>query len=164
MGNILLEMRTVQKENILLTMSKTKKAMDLIEWMINKGQEKRPTIDKVLDHPYFWDDKRIREVLHNLGNKEDVQEYKNYENNKELYDTVQKYTKGKSFSDWKSNAPETWTKIGKGLPNDLLGLLRYLRNALGHQEKLFYEEKMIDKFPDFLICLHRLATDMGWEY
>lgn len=35
-----------------------KKATDLVEWMINKDPEKRPTIDKVLDHPYFWDDKR----------------------------------------------------------------------------------------------------------
>ncbi len=33
-------------------------AKDLIEWMINKEQDKRPTIDKVLNHPYFWDDKR----------------------------------------------------------------------------------------------------------
>ncbi|XDV12456.1 hypothetical protein PO909_001131 [Leuciscus waleckii] len=35
-----------------------KKATDLVEWMINKDPEKRPTVDKVLDHPYFWDDKR----------------------------------------------------------------------------------------------------------
>lgn len=33
-------------------------AKDLIEWMINKEPDKRPTIDKVLNHPYFWDDKR----------------------------------------------------------------------------------------------------------
>lgn len=35
-----------------------KKTTDLVEWMINKDQDKRPTVDKVLDHPYFWDDKR----------------------------------------------------------------------------------------------------------
>ncbi|XP_052407611.1 uncharacterized protein LOC127952820 [Carassius gibelio] len=139
-------------------------AKDLIEWMINKEQDKRPNIDKVLNHPYFWDDKRIREVVHNLGNKEEVQEYKNCKNNEKLYETVQKYTEGKTFSDWKREAPETWTKIGKNLPNDLLGLLRYVRNALGHQEKEFYEEKMIEEFPDFLISLHKLALDMGWEY
>ncbi|XP_016086993.1 serine/threonine-protein kinase/endoribonuclease IRE1-like isoform X2 [Sinocyclocheilus grahami] len=34
-------------------------AKDLIEWMINKEQDKRPTVDKVLNHPYFWDDKRL---------------------------------------------------------------------------------------------------------
>lgn len=33
-------------------------AMDLIDWMINKDQSERPTVDKVLDHPFFWDDKR----------------------------------------------------------------------------------------------------------
>jgi len=35
-----------------------KKATDLVEWMINKDQDQRPTVHKVLDHPYFWDDKR----------------------------------------------------------------------------------------------------------
>ncbi|RXN35461.1 serine threonine- kinase endoribonuclease ire-1-like isoform X1 [Labeo rohita] len=137
---------------------------DLIKWMINKDKDERPTINKVLNHPYFWDDKRIREVLHNLGNKEEVQDYENYKNNEKLNDTVKKYTEGKTFSDWKTKVPKTWTKIGKKLPNDLLGLLRHLRNALGHQEKEFYKEKMIDEFPDFLISLHRLAMDMGWEY
>ncbi|KAF4104586.1 hypothetical protein G5714_013917 [Onychostoma macrolepis] len=139
-------------------------AMDLIDWMISKDQSERPTVDKVLDHPFFWDDKRIREVLHNLGNKEEVQGCKNYKNNEKLYETVQKYTEGKTFSDWKTKAPKTWTKIGKNLPNNLLGLLRHLRNALGHREKEFYDEKMIDEFPDFLISLHRLAMEMGWEY
>ncbi len=45
---------------------------------------------------------RIRDVLHNLGNEEEVQEYKNYEKNKKLYDTVQKHTEGKAFFDWKT--------------------------------------------------------------
>lgn len=31
---------------------------DLIKWMINKDKDERPTINKVLNHPYFWDDKR----------------------------------------------------------------------------------------------------------
>ncbi|KAK2916802.1 hypothetical protein Q8A67_001176 [Cirrhinus molitorella] len=140
-------------------------AKDLIEWMINKEQDKRPTIDKVLNHPYFWDDKRIREVLHSLGNKEEVENYKNYETkNKELYDIVQKHTEGKTFFNWKSKAPQTWPKFSNFLPNDLLGLLRHLRNALTHNKCLFDEEKMIDEFPDFLISLHRLAMDMSWEY
>lgn len=70
---------------------------------------------------------RIREVLHNLGNKEEVQEYKNYESNKELYDTVQKYTKGKSFSGWKSNvSKDFFTKCKRcvfpTLPNCLVQL------------------------------------------
>ncbi|XP_043084559.1 serine/threonine-protein kinase/endoribonuclease ire-1-like isoform X1 [Puntigrus tetrazona] len=139
-------------------------ATDLVDWMINKNQSERPNVDDVLNHPHFWDDKRIREVLHYLGNKEEVQEYKNYGCKEKLFETVQKYSEGKTFSDWKTKAPKTWTKIGKNLPNDLLGLLRHLRNALGHREKEFYEEKMIDEFPDFLISLHRLALEMGWEY
>ncbi|XP_042575590.1 sensor for unfolded proteins in the ER ire1-like isoform X3 [Cyprinus carpio] len=50
-------------------------AKDLIEWMINKEPDKRPTIDRVLNHPYFWDDKRKKEVLKELGDQPEVQHY-----------------------------------------------------------------------------------------
>ncbi|CAM4337699.1 unnamed protein product [Leuciscus chuanchicus] len=52
-----------------------KKATDLVEWMINKDPEKRPTVDKVLDHPYFWDDKRNEGVIKKLGDRPEVQHY-----------------------------------------------------------------------------------------
>ncbi|XP_043084597.1 serine/threonine-protein kinase/endoribonuclease IRE1-like isoform X2 [Puntigrus tetrazona] len=77
-------------------------ATDLVDWMINKNQSERPNVDDVLNHPHFWDDKRIREVLHYLGNKEEVQEYKNYGCKEKLFETVQKYSEGKTFSDWKT--------------------------------------------------------------
>lgn len=35
---------------------------------------------------------------------------------------------------------------------------------MSNRKELFYAEKMIDEFPDFLISLHQLATDMCWEY
>lgn len=62
-----------------------------------------------------------------MGNKEEVQEYKNYERNKELYDTVQKYTEGKSFSDWKSKVSKTSSAnvrdVFLSLPKFVFGLL-----------------------------------------
>lgn len=33
-------------------------AKDLIEWMINKDPEKRPTVEDTLAHPYFWPEER----------------------------------------------------------------------------------------------------------
>ncbi|XP_043084631.1 serine/threonine-protein kinase/endoribonuclease ire-1-like [Puntigrus tetrazona] len=50
-------------------------AKDLIEWMINKNQDDRPTIDQVLNHPYFWDDKRKEDTLKKLGDRPEVQHY-----------------------------------------------------------------------------------------
>ncbi|XP_050959557.1 probable serine/threonine-protein kinase irlA isoform X2 [Labeo rohita] len=52
-------------------------AKDLIEWMINKDKNERPTIDKVLNHPYFWDDKRKEGVIMKLGERNEVQYYIN---------------------------------------------------------------------------------------
>ncbi len=43
-------------------------------------------------------------------------------------------------------------------------ILYIIRSTSFNREKEFYEEKMIDEFPDFLISLHRLAMEMGWEY
>ncbi|XP_065109155.1 uncharacterized protein [Paramisgurnus dabryanus] len=50
-------------------------AKDLIERMINKVPEKRPTIHEALNHPYFWDDVRKKTVLSNLGERKEVQYY-----------------------------------------------------------------------------------------
>lgn len=72
---------------------------------VQKGCELTPEHAVCLHNLVFFF--RIRDVLHNLGNEEEVQEYKNYENNKKLYETVQKHTEGKAFSDWK-------TKVSNG--------------------------------------------------
>ncbi|XP_059392227.1 2-5A-dependent ribonuclease-like [Carassius carassius] len=46
-------------------------AQDLIDWMINQ----QPAIDKVLKHPYFWDENRKEEVLRKVGDRPEVQYY-----------------------------------------------------------------------------------------
>ncbi|XP_051988296.1 serine/threonine-protein kinase/endoribonuclease ire-1-like [Xyrauchen texanus] len=139
-------------------------AKDLIEWMISKEKEERLSIGEVLIHPYFWDDERKVAVLKILGDRKEVQEFKTPAKHPELSRAVQKYTKGKSFSDWKSKPLQRWTKIDKNLPEDLLGLLRFLRNILVHEEEKFQHEEICDRFPDFFISLYKLAKDMDWKY
>ncbi|XP_042575588.1 sensor for unfolded proteins in the ER ire1-like isoform X2 [Cyprinus carpio] len=189
-------------------------AKDLIEWMINKEPDKRPTIDRVLNHPYFWDDKRKEEALRKVGDRPEVQCYtdiskvsKNWkaeeglkgteaverafdrkdkkgqkrktkvlgilgdneqvknENFPEkflkLCDYAESYSKDKTFIKWKSELSDDWSDIDKTCPEDLIGLLRTYRNKLSHVWT--FDEQMFDRFPDFYISLHRLATDMGWD-
>ncbi|KAA0706117.1 putative serine/threonine-protein kinase irlF [Triplophysa tibetana] len=50
-------------------------AQDLIKGMINIDPAQRPTIEEVLQHPYFWDDDRKDAVLRKLGDREEVQHY-----------------------------------------------------------------------------------------
>ncbi|XP_073721128.1 uncharacterized protein [Misgurnus anguillicaudatus] len=188
-------------------------AKDLIERMINKVPEERPTIHEVLNHPYFWDDVRKKTVLSNLGDRKEVQYYEDlgtlynlFQNIKEnsdgkdptaeqiideacnqrkiqakrrkdilkivgedlaklqnLCDTAKKYTKDKTFSNWKRELSEMWNDISKKLPDDTLGLLRALRNKMVHAQDEFKERNMLNHFPDFFISLYGLAKDLSWK-
>ncbi|KAL1278737.1 hypothetical protein QQF64_025410 [Cirrhinus molitorella] len=44
-------------------------AQDLIDWMMKNN----PTIDKILKHPYFWNEKRKEEVLIKVGDQPEIQ-------------------------------------------------------------------------------------------
>ncbi|XP_056089310.1 serine/threonine-protein kinase/endoribonuclease IRE1-like [Rhinichthys klamathensis goyatoka] len=186
-----------------------KKATDLVEWMINKDQNQRPPVHKVLDNPYFWDDKRYEEVIKKLGDRHEVQYYigiseackikktekvlpaeaieracrkqkvkakilemlgeteevqgKTFENLSKLCDYSENYTKGKTFNQWKSELKDRWPDINidKDTPEDLIGLLRCIRNDTVHNLK--FDKERLDHFPDFFISLYRLTTDMGWD-
>uniref|UniRef100_A0A671YUK4 Protein kinase domain-containing protein n=1 Tax=Sparus aurata TaxID=8175 RepID=A0A671YUK4_SPAAU len=43
-------------------------AKDLIEWMISKEPESRPTVEECLSHPFFWKPERRLEYLRRIGN------------------------------------------------------------------------------------------------
>ncbi|XP_051744299.1 uncharacterized protein LOC127509541 isoform X4 [Ctenopharyngodon idella] len=83
-----------------------------------------------------------------------------------LFNTAKDVTEGKSFSNWKSKLSEIWTDINKKLPEDILGLLRVLRNKLVHANvrNEFEERNIFGLFPDFFISLHRVAKDLNWNY
>ncbi|KAK2916800.1 hypothetical protein Q8A67_001174 [Cirrhinus molitorella] len=83
-----------------------------------------------------------------------------------LFNTAEEVTKGKSFSNWQPVLLKIWPDINKKLPEDILGLLRVLRNKLVHANvrNEFEEEKIFDLFPDFFISLHRVAKVLNWKY
>ncbi|KAL1278739.1 hypothetical protein QQF64_025412 [Cirrhinus molitorella] len=83
-----------------------------------------------------------------------------------LFKTAEEVTKGKSFSNWQPVLLKIWPDINKKLPEDVLGLLRVLRNKLVHANvrNEFEEENIFDLFPDFFISLHRVAKVLNWKY
>uniref|UniRef100_A0A8C2BFV1 Uncharacterized protein n=1 Tax=Cyprinus carpio TaxID=7962 RepID=A0A8C2BFV1_CYPCA len=109
-------------------------AKDLIEWMINEDPNKRPTVEQTLAHPFFWTNERRVEYLKKMGNQNETENCRNVD--EELLQTVEKYTEGKSFSEWKTKLPsELVQKLDgkkKGYPENTLGLLRFIRNLHEH--------------------------------
>ncbi|XP_039518673.1 serine/threonine-protein kinase/endoribonuclease IRE1-like [Pimephales promelas] len=83
-----------------------------------------------------------------------------------LFKTAEEATEGKTFSKWKLQLSEIWPDINKKLPEDVLGLLRVLRNKLvhGNVRNEFEENNIFGLFPDFFIILHRVAKELDWDY
>ncbi|KAL6477060.1 hypothetical protein MHYP_G00155590 [Metynnis hypsauchen] len=165
-GKRIFQMANIAKGEYSLheTIEKDVEAKDLIEGMLPKDPEKRLKIEEALEHPYFWDDERREAFLRKVGDVEAVQQFKNVPES--ITKVVATYS---TFSGWKSKISEvkikdTQKKPPDTLPNDLLGLLRYLRNLLVHNKKAFDDNKMFkDQFPDFFISAHKLAKEMGWN-
>ncbi|XP_057203192.1 serine/threonine-protein kinase/endoribonuclease ire-1-like isoform X2 [Triplophysa rosa] len=80
-----------------------------------------------------------------------------------LCDNAKKYCVKKTFSNWKTDLSQIWPDINQKLPEDLLGLLRVLRNKMVHVNQVFYEKNMLNHFPDFFISLYGLAKDLSWD-
>ncbi|XP_042617329.1 serine/threonine-protein kinase/endoribonuclease ire-1-like [Cyprinus carpio] len=100
-------------------------AKDLVEWMINEDPINRPTVEQTLAHPFFWTEERRVEYLKKLGNQNEAENCRNVD--EELLQAIEKYTEGKSFSEWKTKLPsEIVQKLDgkkKGYPENTLGLL-----------------------------------------
>ncbi|KAI4876952.1 hypothetical protein NFI96_019067, partial [Prochilodus magdalenae] len=136
-------------------------AKDLVKEMIQKDPKQRVTIEEALGHPYFWDDERRDAFLRKVAGEKAVQSFSSAD--EKLRSVVAKYTEGRTFSSWKSKVPQELSPDPK-LPDDLLGLLRFLRNILVHKADVFEKNNMFkDLFPDFFISAHKLAKEMGWK-
>ncbi|XP_036446462.1 2-5A-dependent ribonuclease-like [Colossoma macropomum] len=134
--------------------------------MIPKDPQQRLTIKEAVQHPYFWDDERRDTFLNKVGDEEDVQNKRKSVSVK-LRNAVDKYT---TFSDWKPKITEVVKQEegvrlpDKSFKDDLLGLMRYLRNLLVHKKDVFYQNNRFkDLFQDFFISAHKLAKEMGWR-
>uniref|UniRef100_UPI0037E8455F serine/threonine-protein kinase/endoribonuclease IRE1-like n=1 Tax=Semicossyphus pulcher TaxID=241346 RepID=UPI0037E8455F len=109
-------------------------AKDLIEWMINEEPKKRPKVEECLSHPFFWTPERRVEYLRKIGNKEEVAKFQNAD--AEFISSLEKCAGVGSFKLWKNQfPPELVQKLDgkkKAYPENILGLLRFMRNLLEH--------------------------------
>ncbi|XP_077057997.1 2-5A-dependent ribonuclease-like isoform X2 [Siphateles boraxobius] len=127
--------------------------------MINENQNKRPTVEQTLAHPFFWTDERRVEYLKKVGNQNEARNCRNVDE--------EKYTEGKSFSEWKTKLPsETVQKLDgkkKAYPENTLGLLRFIRNLHEHQKADAAKTNLMTIFPDLFESVYLFAKERGWN-
>ncbi|KAM9441012.1 serine/threonine-protein kinase/endoribonuclease IRE1-like [Clarias gariepinus] len=149
----------IRKGNYQLDETTDVEAKDLIEKMIAHKPEARLNVKEAVEHPYFWDDKGRDGFLREIGDMEQVQNYKAVD--AELKEAVGKY---ENSLGWRSKIGDFDPKFEKNIPDDLLGLLRFLRNRLVHRKDIFYQKNMYKEvFPEFYISANQLAKEMKWK-
>lgn len=140
-------------------------AKDLVEWMINKDPNNRPTVEQSLAHPFFWTDERRVEYLKKFGNLNEAENCRKVD--EELLHAVETFTEGKSFSQWKTKFPsELVQKLDgkkKGYPENTLGLLRFIRNLHEHYPEDAEIINLMALFPDLFGSVFRFAKEKGWH-
>ncbi|KAL6490572.1 hypothetical protein MHYP_G00009170 [Metynnis hypsauchen] len=140
-------------------------AKDLVEWMINEDVKERPKVEEALAHPFFWTDEKRVEYLKKLGNEKEVQKYLNPD--EELLHAIEEMTMGKTFSEWKKKFPdETVLKVDskkKPYPENLLGLLRFIRNLYEHYPDDAEKINLMTLFPDLFGNAFKFAKVRGWN-
>ncbi|XP_077057996.1 2-5A-dependent ribonuclease-like isoform X1 [Siphateles boraxobius] len=133
--------------------------------MINENQNKRPTVEQTLAHPFFWTDERRVRYLNILGNEKEAENCRNADT--ELLNAIAKYTEGKSFFEWKAKLPsETVQKLDgkkKAYPENTLGLLRFIRNLHEHQKADAAKTNLMTIFPDLFESVYLFAKERGWN-
>lgn len=140
-------------------------ANDLIEWMIKMEPKDRPTVEQCLSHPFFWPHKKKIEYLKKVGNREEVATYKNQD--EKLINSFEKYAAHEGFSQWKEKfSQELIQKMEskkKPYSDNILGLLRFIRNMIEHYPKDASKVDVLDLFPDLFGCVFKYANDNGWN-
>ncbi|XP_048041973.1 sensor for unfolded proteins in the ER ire1-like [Megalobrama amblycephala] len=140
-------------------------AKDLVECMINEDPNNRPTVEQTLVHPFFWTDERRVEYLKKMGSQNEAGSCRNVD--EELLHAIEKYTEGKSFSEWKTKLPsELVQKLDgkkKAYPENTLGLLRFIRNLHEHYPDDAESINLMDSFPDLFGSVFRFAKERGWN-
>ncbi|XP_052003733.1 uncharacterized protein LOC127658454 [Xyrauchen texanus] len=140
-------------------------AKDLVEWMINQNPKDRPTVEQTLEHPFFWIDDRRLEYLKKLGNQTEAENCRNAD--KDLLHAIERYTEGKTFSEWKTKLPSEFVQKLDGkkkvYPENTLGLVRFVRNLHEHYPEDAENINLMKLFPDLFGSMFRFAKERGWN-
>ncbi|XP_041738465.1 uncharacterized protein LOC121571181 [Coregonus clupeaformis] len=139
-------------------------AKDLIEWMINKDPKKRSTVEETLDHPYFWDEEKRVEYLRRIGNEKEVGKYRDAD--PQLLEALEQSAMEITFCQWRSKLPSDLMNKMEGkkpYPENMLGLLCFIRNLHEHYAEDLESVDLMKMFPDLFGCVYMLAKKQGWN-
>ncbi|XP_035375842.1 2-5A-dependent ribonuclease-like isoform X2 [Electrophorus electricus] len=104
------------------------------------------------------------EYLKKLGNMEEVQNCRQAE--EELLKALEEMTVGKTFSDWRAKFPSELVQKMEGrkpYPENILGLLRFIRNMHEHYSEDAEKINLMTSFPDLFGNVLKFAKKRGWN-
>ncbi|XP_053271993.1 uncharacterized protein LOC128430070 isoform X6 [Pleuronectes platessa] len=134
-------------------------AKDLIEKMIDEKPQNRPRVEECLSHPFFWTSTKKLEYLRKVGNKKEVASRQN--GNQELI------SMGVLYNQWKTKfSPDLLLKMDdkkKPYPENILGLLRFMRNFQEHPPDDAASVDLTSLFPDLFGCVYKFTIMQGWN-
>ncbi|KAM3590152.1 uncharacterized protein V6R79_004661 [Siganus canaliculatus] len=139
-------------------------AKDLIDAMIDAEPKNRPAVEQCLDHPFFWDTNRKVYYLKEIGNRKEVEKYRNPD--KTLISAVERCPGHGSFNDWKNTFPLGLVKKldpKNSYPQTMLGLLRFIRNLHAHYVEDAAKLDLMVMFPDLFGCAFKLPQSLEWN-
>ncbi|XP_034532022.1 serine/threonine-protein kinase/endoribonuclease IRE1b-like isoform X2 [Notolabrus celidotus] len=133
--------------------------------MINEELRKRPRVEECLSHPFFWSPEKRLEYLKQIGNQDEVAKFKDAD--PELISSMERCAEDRSFKEWKNQFPlELVQKLDgkkKTYSDNILGLLRFMRNLLVHYPKEADEVKLKSMFPALFGCVYTCAKSREWN-
>ncbi|KAM9406588.1 uncharacterized protein ACWYII_026995 isoform 7-T17 [Salvelinus alpinus] len=164
LGDELEQNRNIIKGTYTLEHVADEVTKDLIEWMINEVPDERPTVEETLNHPLFWKPHRRVEYLRRIGNEKEVRKYSDAD--PKLLEALKQSAMERTFCQWKSKLPSDLIKKMDGkkpYPENMLGLLRFIRNLHEHYAEDLESVDLMKMFPDLFGCVYVLAKKRGWN-
>ncbi|XP_071189876.1 uncharacterized protein [Salvelinus alpinus] len=164
LGDELEQNRNIIKGTYTLEHVADEVTKDLIEWMINEVPDERPTVEETLNHPLFWKPHRRVEYLRRIGNEKEVGQYSAAD--QKLLEALKQSAMERTFCQWRSMLPSELMKKMDGkqpYPENMLGLLRFIRNLHEHYAEDLESVDLMKMFPDLFGCVYVLAKKWGWN-
>ncbi|XP_062417112.1 serine/threonine-protein kinase/endoribonuclease ire-1-like isoform X2 [Pungitius pungitius] len=141
-------------------------AKDLIESMIDKEPKNRPQVEECLSHPFFWTPVRRLGYIQKVGDRPDVQNYRNPE--VKLISSLEEHPGTGAFKQWKDKFPselvkkmEKYSKVP--YPDHMLAMLRFIRNGFAHHQEDMDKIDVMLLFPDLFGVVYTFAKSNKWN-
>ncbi|XP_051854782.1 2-5A-dependent ribonuclease [Antechinus flavipes] len=151
---------------------------DIVQNLLNPGEEFQNQLSEMLDHPFFWNSKIRYKFLQDMGNLSDIKK------RKKDSDVFMKFNQPNSSKDWRETIDENvfrkmndfYKKIKKPYlcyENTVGDLLKFIRNLGTHFEEETNadikrtigepSEYFKEKFPNLVIYVYKILRNMNYR-